>query len=225
MNNLQKIDGSELSSYVTTAISVGQSTRENQQGRKSMFAVFTIKNKKQRFAKASRIILFDDQLEATAFETLRKFKAIDANGKDIVDPSGHKVIDLKALKASGEDEDIEPYYEIPGGIVVEYKLSKGDCYQNGVDGKRRTLKDGTPIIRNSISVFVIVDCLIPDGENLKTVYAAGFSPTEQGRRMEDSFYKEAVRKNIVTDAPSVATDPTSKIEDEVSEAESEETPF
>ena len=221
MNNSTIIDGSELSNYVTTAISVGQSTKNNQQGRKSLFAVFTVKNKKQRFANASRIILFDDQLEPTAFQTLQKFKAKDNDGKDMLDRSGHKVIDLKAMKASGEDEDMEPYYEIPGGMVVEYKLSKGDCYQNGTDGKRRTLKDGTPIIRDRISVFVIVDHIEPDGDKLKTVYAAGFSPSEQGSRMENAFYKEAVRKNV----PIETTEEASPTGDPVTEAEEEATPF
>lgn len=195
------IDGSELSNYVTTAISVGTSGKENQQGRKSKFAVFTVKNKKQRFSKASRIILFDDQLEPAAFDTLSKYILKDAKGETVKDVSGHIVIDLKALKASGEDEDLEGYYEIPGGMVVPYKLSKGDCYQNGVDGKRRTLKDGTPIIRNEVQVFVIVDHLEPDGDKMKTVYVAGFSPAEQGQRMENAFYKEAVQKA----APAQAT--------------------
>lgn len=222
MSNMTFIDGSELSNYVTTAISVGQSKKENQQGRKSLFAVFTVKNRKQRFAAASRIILFDDQLEQTAFQTLQKFKATDSNGKDLLDPQGHKVIDLKAMKASGEDEDIEPYYEIPGGMVVEYKLSKGDCYQNGTDGKRRTLKDGSPIIRDRISVFVIVDHIEPDGDKLKTVYAAGFSPTEQGMRMENAFYKEAVRKNVPESAPVEEASPAG---DPVDQAENEATPF
>lgn len=224
MNNATIIDGSELSNYVTTAISVGVSKKENQQGRKAMFAVFTVKNKKQRFANASRIILFDDQLEPTAFETLAKYKAKNAAGQDLVDQAGHKVIDLKAMKASGDDEDIQPYYEIPGGMVVEYKLSKGDCYQNGPDGKRRTLKDGSPIIRDRISVFVIVDHIEPDGDKLKTVYAAGFSPAEQGARMENSFYKEAVRKNVGVEPSEVGVE-ASPTGDPIQQAEEDSTPF
>lgn len=226
MNNfLQKIDGSELSCYVTTAISVGQAIRDNQQGRKAMFAVFTVKNKRQAFAKPSRIIVFDDQLSPTVFETLKKFKAVGKDGQDLKDPSGHKVIDLKALKASDEDEEIAPYYEIPGGTVMEYKLSKGDCYQNGTDGKRRTLKDGTPIIRNTVPVFVIIDYLLPKGDELEPHYAAGFGLNEQGQRMENAFYREAVVKNVVA-PPTVVTSPASDITDEATpEPKTEETPF
>lgn len=184
---MNKMDGSELSVYKTTAIQVGQAKKEGTNGKKSKYAVFFVKNKKSRNCKVRKRIFFEEE-EPSLIEGLLQYKV----GEKVNDRYN---IDMKALRESGDDELMDGLWEFPGMQVVPYKLRKGLCYMNDADGNRVTTKDGTPIMADVVQVLVQIDYIMSDGDKLKTVYIDGFDPDTQGQRMESHFFKEAVETN------------------------------
>ena len=184
---MNKMDGSELSVYKTTAIQVGQAKKEGTNGKKSKYAVFFVKNKKSRNCKVRKRIFFEEE-EPSLIEGLLQYKV----GEKVNDRYN---IDMKALRESGDDELMNGLWEFPGMQVVPYKLRKGLCYMNDADGNRVTTKDGTPIMADVVQVLVQIDYIMSDGDKLKTVYIDGFDPDTQGQRMESHFFKEAVETN------------------------------
>lgn len=206
---MNKMDGSELSVYKTTAIQVGQAKKEGTNGKKSKYAVFFVKNKKSRNCKVRKRIFFEEE-EPSLIEGLLKYK-VDEKVNDRYN------IDMKALRKSGDDELMDGLWEFPGMQVVPYKLRKGLCYMNDADGNRVTTKDGTPIMADVVQVLVQIDYIMSDGDKLKTVYIDGFDPDTQGQRMESHFFKEAVETNTnngaqveVDDAVDAATTTSSR---------------
>lgn len=184
---MNKMDGSELSVYKTTAIQVGQAKKEGANGKKSKYAVFFVKNKKSRNCKVRKRIFFEEE-EPSLIEGLLQYKV----GEKVNDRYN---IDMKALRESGDEELMDGLWEFPGMQVVPYKLRKGLCYMNDADGNRVTTKDGTPIMADVVQVLVQIDYIMSDGDKLKTVYIDGFDPDTQGQRMESHFFKEAVETN------------------------------
>lgn len=184
---MNKMDGSELSVYKTTAIQVGQAKKEGTNGKKSKYAVFFVKNKKSRNCKVRKRIFFEEE-EPSLIEGLLQYKV----GEKVNDRYN---IDMKALRESGDDELMDGLWEFPGMQVVPYKLRKGLCYMNNADGSRVTTKDGTPIMADVVQVLVQIDYIMSDGDKIKTVYIDGFDPDTQGQRMESHFFKEAVETN------------------------------
>ena len=187
-------NGFELSNMEAMSLSVGQSTRQNNDGKTSRFIVLGLKmylmvgNKKRYFGGTVRHVLFEDELPGTAMEVLAKYVAKDATGGVLKDQKGGVIIDLKALQKSTEDYELcESFLDWPGGAVDTYTLKKGPCYANDRDGKRSVF-NGSPVIRDSIDVLVQVVQYI-DG---KPKYAPGMSLEGRGQRLENRFWREAV---------------------------------
>lgn len=190
----QIIQGAEISTYKTIAIALGQSKKENTNGVRSNYIVLSVKNRKSLLSGTRRIILFDEDIPG-AFECLKAFAS------QTPDQRGGYAVDMAKFKAdSTAMEEWEGLLEFPGGMVVEYPLSKGECYQNDIDGKRVMDKNGNPIKKKTVSVFVQVDMIKPGTNGTsETVYIDGFGKEEQGQRMEARFYREAVETQVEND--------------------------
>jgi len=208
---MNRIDGSELSNYKVTAIQIGQSKTEGINGKKSKYIVLFVKNKKARLAPPRHLIIFEDE-EPELISTLLKYKKSEDK-----DSNNRYTVDLKAFKESDDADTMDGLLEFPGMQVVQYKLRKGLCYMNNVNGERVLKKDKSPIITDTISVLVQVDYILENNGKLETHYFDGYDPETQGRRMEDAFYKETAT-TIVTARPE-----TEGVVDE--EAEETDTPF
>lgn len=187
-------NGFELSNMEAKSLSVGLSTRNNNDGNKSRFIVLGLKmylminGRKRYFGDTVRHVLFEDELPGTAMEVLAKYAAKDATGGVLKDQKGGVIIDLQALQKSAEDYELcEPFLDWPGGAVDTYTLKKGPCYANDREGKRSVF-NGSPVIRDSIDVLVQVVQYI-DG---KPKYAPGMSLEGRGQRLENRFWREAV---------------------------------
>ena len=190
------ITGAEISTYKTTGITLGMSKKENRNGVKSKFIILQAKDKGSMISRASRIVLFEDELPAEAFETLMKYRLTDSEGKPKKDDRGGYPIDLKALKASDDAEDFEGLLELGGGMVMEYDLG-GAYYANDIDSNRTMDGRNNPVIKTSISVFVQVKNFLPtENGGLKPVFYAGMGLEERGSRMKAQFYREAVQQQV-----------------------------
>lgn len=201
------IQGSELGSYKTIAMALGQAEKENNNGIKSKYIVCTIKNKKSLGCKARRLVFFEEDLPG-AFECLKAFAS------QTPDAQGGYPVNLAEFRADANAmEEWGGLLEWPGGMTMEYELQKGLCYQNDIDGNRVIDKNtNKPIMKDTITVFVQVDMLKPgkDG-NIETVYIDGLGLAQQGQRMESRFYREAVQQAPITtdttdDVPPLSTD-------------------
>lgn len=190
------ISGASLSTYKTLAMSIGQSKKNNRDGVKSKFVILTTKDQDSMIAKPSRIILFEEDLFTGAIDTLKNYAMTDNDGKKVTDARGGYPIDLKALRESEDFENFEGLMLLPGGMVMDYKLKKGMCYANNVDGER--IKDGrnNDVMKDTISVFVQVKYFMPTPEGgMKPVFFAGMGLEERGSRMEAQFYRDAVQSH------------------------------
>lgn len=195
----QIINGAELGAYKTTAIQLGIAKKENRNGIKSKYVLLTLQDAKSRLAKPVRRVIFDDQLPGL-HEMLAKY------AENTQDAQGMFPVNIKAFKSSEDFEEWQDLMLFPGGTVLTYELRKGACYANDINGNRVMNRDNKPVIKKQISVFVQISQIIPDGNTMRTIYVNGLSLEEEGQRMEDRFYKEAVNESD-TDPLSVLMPP------------------
>ena len=201
-NNM--ILGSEISNYRTIGIGLGVSKKENRDGVKSRFMVFTLKNARCMMSKKRTEIFFDDDLPGL-FDILNTFASQDPTRPE------SKIVDMKAFRASEFAEEWKGMLEIEGGAVMPYKLRKGACYANDVDGNRTEDANHNPVVRDTINVFVIIDKMMPSEDGgMKTLYFDGFDPDSRGQRLEARFWRTAVSQNAA--APTVTTAPATASE-------------
>lgn len=187
------VKGSDMSNYVTLGMSLGVSKKQNRDGITSKFVVFTVQDEEGGFAKPSRHIMFEEALFPGAVDILKKYRMKDDNGNEVKDAKGGFPIDLKALKESEDADRFKGYFRIPGGMIEYYRLKKGECYANNVDGERIKDKQGKDVTKSVIPVFVQVK-FYTVGANGEMVphYANGMGLEEVGDRLERQFYREAV---------------------------------
>ena len=189
---MQKIEGREFGTYVVTAIQLGKSKSAgiNANGKQSRYIVLFVKNVKSRLAPASRFVIFEED-EPGLFEILYNYKT-----SETADEKGRYTVDLLAFKNSADAAAMDGLLEFPGMTTEDYKLRKGLCYQNDIDGDRVYKgKPGEanrePVVRDTITVLVQVDYAIDDGK-LQKYYVDKMSPVERGARMESTFYRVPV---------------------------------
>lgn len=183
---MEIIPGSFFGVYKVIAITLGQSKKTNRDGVKSNFIVKLIRNVKG--GKPRRDIVFEED-DPEVFAILNKYKNTTADAK------GGYAVPLSNLASIPQEEKeiLKPFMEMPGGVVLPYKLQKGACYGNDTDRKRSTDAQGNPIIRSEITIFCQIDYAYPgkDGE-MMFVYLDGYGPSQIGPRTEARFYCEPV---------------------------------
>ena len=197
------INGNELGSYEAIALSLGKAQKENRDGKKSRFAVFTYQSTYSGRAKPVRDIIFEDDMGSSNFEKLKEYIKKDADGNEMKDAKGGFIVDIDAIFDAAEsgsraEKRIKNLYlEVPGGMVVPYKL-QGARYANDVNGQPVLNKQGQKVVKEIIRVFVQVERIIP-GEDGKpqTIYVGGISPEVKGQEMQDRFYQKAVQSRAV----------------------------
>lgn len=217
---MQKIEGKEFGTYVVTAIQLGlsKSAGINANGKPSRYVVLFVKNIKMRLGNPRHIIIFEDQAPGL-FEVLKNYTTSDTP------ENGRYTVDLVAFKKSPDVSTMEGLLEFPGMTIEQYKLRKGLCYQNDIDGKRVYFgKAGDanrePVMRDTISVLVWIENAIEANGVFKMNYFDKWRPEDQGARMESIFYREAVNAN----APTAAEPAPTATEDEADVADTD-TPF
>lgn len=195
------INGNELGSYEAIALSLGKSQKENRDGKKSRFAVFTYQSTYSGRAKPVRDIIFEDDMGSSNFEKLKEYIKKDADGNEMKDAKGGFIVDIDAIFDAAEtgkraETRIKNLYlEVPGGMVVPYKL-QGARYANDIDGKPVVNKQGQKVIKEIIRVFVQVERIIPgDDGKPQTIYVGGISPEVKGQEMQDRFYQQSVQSH------------------------------
>ena len=217
MNNFNIIKGEELSTYVTTGISIGQSKKPNRQGQLSEFAVFTINDADAIAARSRRIIIFNDE-KPEVIERLKAYcKTVQVNGENrqIVDMN-KLITDLEAEPELIKKRDqLYKMLEFKGGMVTQYKLRKGLCYMNDVNGNPVKDRHGNTIKRDSVTIFVWVKNMTPNEQGgYTTTYYDGYSPWEQGQRMEDRFFEKKVEGTMTQEESlNAALNPTTPTQD------------
>lgn len=198
------IPGSQIGSFRTISLSIGQAKKQNRDGKISKFLVIGMKNKKSLLGKKQNVILFDDDLSPEIFEVLQKY-AVPST-----DPThqGGFDVNIANFKTSPEftsDPDTwGQLLEFPGGCFEEYEFAKGPCYANQIDGSLTLDGNNQKIIRSSISVFVQIDFIDANGV---THYIEPYSKNAQGARMEQRFFRNPVGETPT--AEQSAFDPTS----------------
>lgn len=191
------ITGAEISTYKTTAITVSKAKKENRNGIIPRFLILQLKDKGSVLSKPSRVVLFEEDLDPAIFEILSRYQLLDKDGKPVVDSRGGRPIDLKALKNSEDFEDLEPYMQFEGGMVMDYDLG-GEYYANDVDGNPTMDGQNNRVVKRSISVFVQVKHFLPtENGGLKPVFYSGMGLEERGSRMKAQFYRTPVQQTIV----------------------------
>lgn len=192
---MQKIEGKEFGTYVVTAIQLGlsKSAGINANGKPSRYIVLFVKNVKMRLGRPRHIVMFEEEVPGL-YEILKNYTTSDTP------ENGRYTVDLIAFKKSEDVAAMDGLLEFPGMTTEQYKLRKGLCYQNDIDGKRVYFgKDGDanrePVMRDTISVLVRVDNAIEANGVFKMNYFDKWSPEDQGARMESPFYREAVNAN------------------------------
>lgn len=182
---MEIIQGSFFGVYKCIAITLAQSKKTNRDGVKSNFIVKLIRNTKG--GKPRRDIIFEED-DPEVFAILNKYKNTTADAK------GGYAVPLSNLASIPQEEKeiLKPFMEMPGGVVLPYKLN-GARYGNDTDGKRSTDAQGNPIIRSEITIFCQIDYAYPgkDGE-MMFVYLDGYGPSQIGPRTEARFYREPV---------------------------------
>ncbi len=180
------MQGAEFGTYKTIAMSLGTAKNENNNGVKSRYIVLTLKNKKCLLSGSRRTILWDEDFPGL-FDQLKPYAAMTP------DAQGGYLVDLPRAKAEGQVEMLDDLLEIPGGVVLEYKLAKGMCYQNDVNGAQVYIKGTTtPVTKDKISVFCIIDHAVEQDNKVEYHWVDKFGLAEQGSRMENRFYRKAV---------------------------------
>ena len=192
------IRGEDLGSFEAIAMSLGVSKNENRDGKKSRFVVFTYQDTYSGREDPVKDIIFEENVGTDMFERMKTYIMKDAEGNELKDSKGGRVVDIDAIRdaAAAGDRKAERirrlYLDVPGGQIAPYKLH-GERYANDVDSKPVLKKDGSRVKKSVIRVFVQVKYIIP-GEDGKpvTVYVGGVSPEVKGQELEDRFYHEAV---------------------------------
>lgn len=217
MQNFNVIKGEQISNYITTAISLGVSKKPNRQGQLSEFAVFTINDEEAMGTKGRNIIIFNDE-KPEIIERLKPYcKEVIVNNekRNIVDMN-KLVTDLEAEPELIKKRDVlYSMLEFKGGMVTQYKLRKGLCYMNDVNGNPVKDRHGKVITRDSVTIFVWIKNMVPNEEGgFTTNYYDGYTPWEQGQRMEDRFFEKPVEGHMsADDAINMALNPTSPVQD------------
>lgn len=206
-NSIQQ--GREISNFKTIAISIGQAQNVNSNGIKPRYIVIGVKNAKSIWtSKRQNLMIFEDDVDPVIFDILGKYahpSAIHQGGLDV---------DLVAFKNSTEfandREAMSQLLEFPGGCFETYEFAKGPCYANDINGKMTTDKQGRPVIKSSIAVFVQIDHVKtrPDG-SMETVYIEPYSLNTQGQRYESRFFINPVEGTSTQQQDTF--DPTSMI--------------
>lgn len=200
MNN-NMILGGEISNYRTIGIGLGVSKKENRDKVKSRYMVFTLKNSRCLMSKKRTEIFFDDDLPGL-YDVLNTFAKPDPTRPDA------RIVDMKAFRASEFAEEWKGMLEIEGGAVMPYKLRKGACYANDVNGEITKDANENPVVRDTINVFVIIDKMMPSESGMKTLFFDGFDPDSRGQRLEARFWRTAVSQSAAvpgaTTAPAAA---------------------
>lgn len=182
------IKGSDLSNFNTIGMSVAVSKKDNRQGQKSRFLVLTLQDEDGGYP--TKMTMFEEELAPGTLEILGKYVMKDDKNEVVKDSQGGAIIDFKALKASDDAKEglLKGLMHWPGGMFMDYKLKKGECYSNDRDGKR--ILDGwnQPVIRTTIPVFVQVK-FVMDG---KFTFTNRMSLEARGSRMENQLYHVAV---------------------------------
>lgn len=189
---MQKIEGKEFGTYVVTAIQLGlsKSAGINANGKPSRYIVLFVKNAKMRLGRPRHIVMFEEEVPGL-YEILKNYTTSDTP------ENGRYTVDLIAFKKSEDVAAMDGLLEFPGMTTENYKLRKGLCYRNDVDGKRVYCgKPGEanrePVVRDTITVLVQVDYAIETDEKLQMQYFDMMSPAEQGAQMERTFYRVPV---------------------------------
>lgn len=199
------IEGQDISLFKTTDISIGKAKKPNNDGRIAEFAVLSVQQIKKFMGRdlaqgeKVRVTIFDDQL-GSALEVFKKFA--DTTKQD---SHGGNIVNLPALMADDASLDqVFGYIYWPGGMVQEYRLRKGACYANDVDGNITKDKMGNPVVKETISVFCQVSHRMPadDGSGYKTVYTKGYGFEERGSELENRFYRNPVSAGQPAQQPS-----------------------
>lgn len=209
----QIINGIELGEYEAIALSLGVAKNENRDGKKARFAVFTYQSTYSGRAKPVRDIIFEEDLGTDIFDKLREYIKKDADGKDMLDGRGGRVVDIdKIFDAADAGSRAEKrikrlYLEVPGGMVVPYTL-QGERYANDINGQPVLNKQNQRVKKTQIRVFVQVERIIPgDDGKPKTIYVGGITPEMRGQEMQDRFYRDVVpTANTASPAESTADD-------------------
>lgn len=192
----QIITGAEISTYKTSGITISVAKKENRNGVKSKFIILQAKDKGSLISKASRIVLFEDELPAEIFDVLSKYRTLNKDGKPVQDARGGYPIDMKAFKASEDAEEYEGLLTLDGGMVMDYDLG-GAYYANDIDGNQTKDGRGNPVIKTTISVFVQVKNFIPTADGgLQPVFFAGMGLNDRGSRMKAQFYRTPVEQAV-----------------------------
>lgn len=192
------IRGEDLGSFEAIAMSLGMSKNENRDGKKSRFVVFTYQDTYSGREDPVKDIIFEDNIGTDMYERMKSYIMKDAEGNELKDSKGGRVVDIDAIRDAAEAGDRKAerirrlYLDVPGGQVAPYRLH-GERYANDVDGKPVLKKDNSRVKKTVIRVFVQVKYIIP-GEDGKphTVYVGGVSPEVKGQELEDRFYREVV---------------------------------
>lgn len=199
---MAKIDGGDLSVYKTIAISICQAKRENNEGKKPKYLVLTVKNKKSILSGSRRIPIFEEDAPG-AMDCLKAFASSTPN------EHGEYLVNIQAFKA---DESAMAQWgdllEFPGGMVVQYPLAKGLCYQNDIDGNPVLIKGTNQrVMKDTVSVFIQVDFAIETNNGLEYRYIDKFDPHTRGSRIEQKLYRVPVEGHDLQSGGSYMTTP------------------
>lgn len=196
---MEIIKGNELGQFEAIALSLGISKNENRDGKKARFAVFTYQDEYSGREDPVKDIIFEENLGTETYEVLKKYIKKDADGNEMKDTHGGRIVDIPAIFEASEEAKnriekriVRTLLLAPGGMVAPYQLH-GERYANDVDGKPILNKRGERVRKRTIRVFVQVKHIMPgdDGKPV-TVYVGGVSPEVKGQELEDRFYREAV---------------------------------
>lgn len=204
------IFGRELSTYVTVGIALGQCKRENLQGVKSRFVVFSLKDKDAKGSDTVRKTYFEEDVPGVidALQPYMYRKQADCPD-EIKNNEKHPLYNAVNVQLARNSEDakndgiLDGYFVWYGGGTETYKLRKGMCYANDADGNPTYNKAGERVIRDSIQIFTQIKYLIPKGDEFITKYVGGLDLESQGQQLENRFWKEAVPKMDADFTPEV----------------------
>jgi hypothetical protein len=213
------LKGKDFSMWLTSGICIGISEKENRDGVKSKYAIFTVYD--EDGGDPTKVFKFEDQLFPGAVELLAKYKLLDDQSRGVKDARGRTVINMKALKSSEDAEQFSRFMVWPGGLIEDYKLKKGPCYANDMDGKPVLDRNKARVIKSTIKIFTQVKMYIVDENGkMSPKYLNGMGLEENGDRMERTFYTEAVNPATRPSTNETSTDKKSE-----TDAKSEEDPF
>lgn len=208
----QIINGIELGSYEAIAVSLGIAKKENRDGKKSRFAVFTYQSTYSGRTKPVRDIIFEEDLGSDTMEKLREYVKKDDNNNALKDSRGGAIVDIDKILDDADAGNRAAkrikrlYLEVPGGMIVPYKL-QGERYANDVDGQPVLDKQNQRVKKSVIRVFVQIQNIIPgdDGKPV-TNYVGGVSPEVKGQELQDRFYRDVVPTQAPNPAEAASED-------------------